>query len=91
MLSKKIKILAPNGMSQRYATAIVHEANNFECGVALKHTHGLIDAKSIMNVLALSVEVIQGTELEIVTDGSDEAEALGSIISMLKKMSFIEQ
>jgi phosphotransferase system HPr (HPr) family protein len=89
MLNKEIKVIAPNGMSQRYATAIVHESNNFNCDVKLILNNDVIDAKSIMNVLAMSVDVRQDTKLTLSTDGPDEAEALGSIIAMLKKMSFI--
>jgi phosphotransferase system HPr (HPr) family protein len=89
MLKKQVTVLAPNGMSQRYATAIVHESNNFNCDVKLILNNDIVDAKSIMNVLALSVDVKQDTKLVLSTDGPDEAEALGSIIAMLKKMSFI--
>jgi phosphotransferase system HPr (HPr) family protein len=90
MLKKQVTVIAPNGMSQRYATAIVHEANNFKCDIKLNYGNDVVDAKSIMNVLALSVEIRQDTNFEINTEGEDEAEALGTLIGMLKKMQFIK-
>lgn len=61
----------------------VNKVNEFECEVMLESDSFKIDAKSLMGVMAM---ITCGVELTIKTKGSDEEEALISIIKILKDM-----
>ncbi|AZB43447.1 HPr family phosphocarrier protein [Bacillus sp. FJAT-42376] len=54
------------------ASQLVHTANQFEERILIKKEHWIIDAKSLLGVLALSLQ--PGEEIEIDAEGSTAAE-----------------
>lgn len=68
------------GLHARPAAQFVQTANSFESDITIKNQTSDTDpvnAKSILSVLTLGVH--QGYEIEIVTEGEDEKEALAAL------------
>ena len=79
MLEQRVTVINRLGLHARAAAHLVRAASSFVCAIRLDRTDHLVqaDAKSILNVLLLSAS--RGTELRLVAEGPDEAEAIGSL------------
>ena len=71
MLSKKLTVVNPSGLHLRPAGVLSQTNITIECG------EKEIKAKSVLNVMAAGIKC--GTEIELICDGPDEAEALKTI------------
>ena len=80
MVSKKIVIRNRLGMHMRPAQKFVKAATASGCTVELVHKGHVIDARSIMNVLAACIKC--GDEVELRCSGDDEQSALGELIRL---------
>ncbi len=65
------------GLHARPAMAFVDLATTFGCNVTIRREDTEVDGKSIMQVMMLAAG--QGSELEITTDGVDEAKAADAL------------
>ncbi len=81
MQRKSITIINKLGLHARAASKLVATASSFESKVLVCRNEKLIDGKSIMAVLMLSAT--QGTEIDIITDGHDETEAIQALIDLI--------
>jgi len=81
MLQQTVTIRNKLGLHARAAAKLVNTAGRFESSVELKNAHKTADAKSIMGIMMLAAA--QGTELELIVDGEDEAEALESVTALI--------
>ena len=82
MISNTFVISNELGLHARAAAAFVKIANRFRSGITVKKDSVAVNGKSIMGVLMLAAA--KGTEITVEADGSDEAEAikeLGSLIN----------
>ncbi len=81
MLQQTVTIRNKLGLHARAAAKLVKTAGRFESSVELRNAQRSADAKSIMGVMMLAAS--QGTELELIVEGADEAEALDSVVSLV--------
>ncbi len=73
------------GLHARAAAKLVKLANSFRCEVRLARSdarHQSVDAKSIFGILLLAAS--QGTTIEIITEGADEAEAMAALRALIE-------
>lgn len=82
MVSEKLKVVNKMGFHMRPASAFVNEMSKFKSQVTILFDGGTINAKSIMNVMAACMKC--GSDIEIVCDGEDEADALKSACDMIR-------
>ncbi len=82
MLDRTVTVINPLGLHARAAAQLVRLASTFQCSIALKRDDTGIeaDAKSILNVLYVAAS--KGVELRVITDGSDEHEAMAAVVHL---------
>lgn len=77
MLTRRFQIKLDVGLHARPAALFVQTCNRFDSEIILKRDCATVNAKSIIGVMGLGVA--DGDEIELMIDGSDEAEALETI------------
>lgn len=77
MLKEKVIIKLKGGLHARAAAKFVKEANKYKCDVFIGKDDNRINAKSIMGIMSLVIN--KESEIEIITDGKDEKEALENL------------
>ena len=82
MLSEKIQIINQLGLHARAAAKFVSTATRFESKIKISKDGRLVDGKSIMSVMMLAASC--GSEIEVMTDGADESEALDALRALIK-------
>jgi len=82
MTERDLEILNRLGLHARAAAKLVHTAGRFNCDVRLVSSGEVVDAKSILGLMALGAT--QGTKISIICDGDDEAEALEAITGLIQ-------
>lgn len=83
MVEKKVIVQLQTGLHARPAALFVQEANRFSSDVFVIKEHKKVNAKSIMGIMSLAVS--RGTEITIMAEGSDEAEAVESLAEIVSK------
>ena len=82
MIKKKVTILNSSGLHARPSAALVKLAGRFKSDFYI-HMYGYrVNGKSILGVMTLAAE--QGAELVFEVDGSDEEEAMKSILGLVE-------
>mgnify|MGYP006308183735 FL=1 len=83
MIKKVIRIENELGLHARAAAKLVKLSSEFESDISLSKSNGnqRIDGKSILGVLLLAAS--HGTELDIVFEGIDEAEAAAAVEKLI--------
>ena len=69
------------GLHARASAKLTKLAGGFVCEVHMSRNGRRINAKSIMGVMMLAAGL--GSEVEIETDGADEAQALSAIVALI--------
>ena len=77
MVKKVITIQCENGLEARPIAVLVQKASQFSSRVHIEVGTKNINAKSIMGMMSLSV--VNGDELIVVTEGADEMAAADEI------------
>lgn len=85
MVSKKFVIRNSRGVDANQAAQMVRIANQYECDVYMEMGQKRVDAKSIMNMMALGA--VTGDEIIIKTNGPDEIYALNALEDYLSQHS----
>lgn len=83
MVSKKFVIQCGRGVDANQAAQMVRIANQYECDVYMEMGQKRVDAKSIMNMMALGAR--NGDEIIIKTNGPDEVYALNALEDYLSQ------
>ncbi|MBP2642957.1 MAG: hypothetical protein H6Q67_844 [Firmicutes bacterium] len=83
-MEKKVVITNPTGLHARPTAILVQKASSFPCSVSIVKEGKKANAKSIMNIMALGVK--QHDEVNVVTEGDQEAEALAAIVELLENL-----
>lgn len=83
MLSEKVTVSAAKDLGATPTAMLVQIASRYESSVYIHRGESRYNAKSIMGMMSLGLW--PSDEIEIVTDGSDEAEAMEDIKSYLTK------
>ena len=83
MIRTTVRIKSELGLHARAAAKLVKLASRFESDIKLSRLHGpqQVDAKSILGILLLAAA--QGTELELMVDGSDEEVATQALVELI--------
>ncbi len=83
MLRQPVTITNTMDMEDRPIAHLVQEASKYRSQVYIEMENKMINAKSIMGMMSLSL--LQGTNVVIAAEGSDEAEAIEGMVNFLKK------
>jgi phosphocarrier protein HPr len=86
MQQRRLVISNSLGMHARAAARLVRLASGFRSDVRVARSdalHGTVNAKSIFSVLLLAAT--QGTMIDIIVDGPDEAEAMDSLCRLIEE------
>ncbi|WP_339806575.1 HPr family phosphocarrier protein [uncultured Marinobacter sp.] len=81
MIRKPVTIINKLGLHARAAAKLVATASEFESRLELVRGTREVNAKSIMPVMMLAAG--QGTEIELVAEGPDEAEAVDAVCALI--------
>ncbi|SDH21193.1 catabolite repression HPr-like protein [Alteribacillus persepolensis] len=83
MTENTVEVKLRTGLQARPAALFVQEANRFQSNIYLQKDEKKVNAKSIMGVMSLAVR--SGGTIQIITDGSDEEEALQALTEYVQK------
>jgi phosphocarrier protein HPr len=86
MQQRRLVISNSLGMHARAAARLVRLAGGFRSDIRLARSdalHRTVDAKSIFSVLLLAAT--QGTVIDVIVDGPDEAEAMESLCRLIEE------
>ena len=81
MLEKSIKPQLDGQLEARPIAMLVQVASQYDITVYLETEGRRINAKSIMGMMSLAASL--GTEIRIITDGSDEEQAMAGMEAYL--------
>ena len=79
MIKKPVKIQLSEGLDARPIALLVQEASQYSSSVYIEVDQKQVNAKSIMGMMSLNL--IGGEEITVVTDGEDEEKAAEGIKS----------
>ncbi len=84
MYSRKTTVVNSSGLHARPASDFVQRAKEFEAKITIKNTAGgeAVNAKSIVRILTAGLS--KGVEVELSAEGSDEREAVDSLINLIE-------
>ena len=83
-MSVKKDVLVQNqvGLHARPATFFIQKANEFKSSIWVEKDERRVNAKSLLGVLSLGI--VGGTSIDIIADGSDEQEAVDSLVALVE-------
>ena len=70
------------GLHARPATFFIQKANEFKSTVWVEKEERRVNSKSLLGVLSLGI--VGGTTIRIIADGSDEEEAVESLVKLVQ-------
>ncbi len=82
MIKRELAIQNRLGLHARAAARFVHTASRFRSRVTAGRDGRVMDGKSILGILLLAAS--QGTRIEVVADGPDEAEAMAALAGLVE-------
>ncbi|MEY5021218.1 MAG: Phosphocarrier protein HPr [Pseudomonadota bacterium] len=81
MLVTSIKIINKLGLHARASAKLTQVATQFKSDIWIEKSNKKVNAKSIMGLMMLAAS--QGSDITITTEGSDEQDALNSIVALI--------
>lgn len=81
MQEQPITIINKLGLHARAAMALIKTTERYQSRITLRVNNREIDAKDIMQVMVLGAGC--GTELDVITEGDDEVEALKAVTALI--------
>lgn len=81
MTQKTLTIENKTGIHARPASIFVQTATKFKSKIQLQAKGKTIDAKSILMIMSMGL--VKGTEVTIIADGPDEAEAVKALKDLI--------
>jgi phosphocarrier protein HPr len=81
MLQAKVEIINKLGLHARASAKLTQLAGQFKCEVFIARNSRRVNAKSIMGVMMLAAA--KGAQIEIETNGADEAAALQALSQLI--------
>ena len=86
MIKKIVTITSPDGLHARPAGELVRAVKSFAgTTVSLATSAKKVNAASMLSVLSLGLKA--GTEVEVIADGPQEAEAMDAVAGIIEKNS----
>ncbi len=83
MISRAVTICNSVGLHARPATFFVQKANSFKSSIWVEKEDCRVNAKSLLGVLSLGIA--QGSEITLIADGADEADAISGLVDLVEK------
>ncbi|MEO9654766.1 HPr family phosphocarrier protein [Marinomonas sp.] len=81
MLEESVTIINKLGLHARAAGKLIETTSRFSCDITIEKDGRNVDGKSIMAMMMLAAS--KGTQINIKTNGEDEAQALKSVIELI--------
>ena len=81
MTQQTVTIENKTGIHARPASIFVQTATKFKSKVQIQAKGKTVDAKSILMIMSMGL--VKGTEMTIVADGPDEAEAVKALVDLV--------
>ncbi len=81
MVSKEVVINNQVGLHARPATFFIQKANEYKCSIWVEKDERRVNAKSLLGVLSLGI--VKGTKVNIIADGTDEEEAIATLMALI--------
>ncbi len=82
MVSSEVTVNNRVGLHARPATFFIQRANSFKSSVWVEKDDRRVNAKSLLGVLSLGI--VKGTKITIVADGSDEEDAVNTLVGIIE-------
>ena len=82
MCVKEVMVQNQVGLHARPATFFIQKANEFKSSIWVEKEERRVNAKSLLGVLSRGI--VGGTSIRIIADGSDEQEAVDSLVDLVK-------
>ena len=82
MISSDVTVQNSVGLHARPATFFIQRANEFKSSIWVEKDERRVNAKSLLGVLSLGI--VKGTTIKIVADGSDEEEAVKTLVELIE-------
>ena len=82
MISRSVTINNNVGLHARPATFFIQKANSFKASIWVEKEDCRVNAKSLLGVLSLGIT--KGTNITIIADGGDEAEAVEGLATLVE-------
>ncbi len=70
------------GLHARPATFFIQKANEFKSSIWIEKEERRVNAKSLLGILSLGI--VGGTAIRIIADGSDEQQAVDSLVELVE-------
>lgn len=87
MVSSEVTVNNSVGLHARPATFFIQRANSFKSSIWVEKDDRRVNAKSLLGVLSLGI--VKGTAITIVADGTDENDAVKTLVSVIES-NFVE-
>jgi len=81
-VKKDVLVQNQVGLHARPATFFIQTANEFKSSIWVEKDERRVNAKSLLGVLSLGI--VGGTSIDIIADGSDEQEAVDSLVALVE-------
>ena len=81
-VKKDVLVQNQVGLQARPATFFIQKANEFKSSIWVEKDERRVNAKSLLGVLSLGI--VGGTSIDIIADGSDEQEAVDSLVALVE-------
>ena len=81
-VKKDVLVQNQVGLHARPATFFIQKANEFKSSIWVEKAERRVNAKSLLGVLSLGI--VGGTSIDIIADGSDEQEAVDSLVALVE-------
>ena len=81
-VKKDVLVQNQVGLHARPATFFFQKANEFKSSIWVEKDERRVNAKSLLGVLSLGI--VGGTSIDIIADGSDEQEAVDSLVALVE-------
>ena len=82
MFVKDVMVQNQVGLHARPATFFIQKANEFKSSIWDEKEERRVNAKSLLGVLSLGI--VGGTPIRVIADGSDEQEAVESLVKLVE-------
>ena len=82
MVSSEVAVQNSVGLHTRPATFFIQRANEFKSSIWVEKDERRVNAKSLLGVLSLGI--VKGTSISIIADGSDEEEAVKTLVELIE-------
>ena len=82
MVSAEVTVNNSVGLHARPATFFIQRANSFKSSVWIEKDDRRVNAKSLLGVLSLGIR--RGTSINIVADGTDEEDAVKTLVGIIE-------